>query len=183
MAETRIAEEGLVEEIVGRYEGDVGMLIPMLQDLQAECGYLPADGLRRLAVKLAVPLTRVYAVGTFYSAFRMAPKGLHEVTLCMGTVCYLKGAPRIAERISQEFQVEPGGTTADGLFSFTAVNCVGACAVAPVMLVDGKYYNNVTPDSAVSTLRGLPAEAAPAAGASTSGKAAPKAKKKGKTKA
>ena len=100
-------------------------------------------------------MSRLYAVATFYSSFRLAPKGAHEVTLCMGTVCYLKGAPRIAEAISQEFQVEPGSTTRDRLFTFQAVNCVGACAVAPVMLVDGKYYENVTPTSAVEVLHGL----------------------------
>jgi len=148
-------EKHLIEQIVDRYDSEVGMLIPMMQDLQAECGYLPAERLYSLAKRLNLPMSRLYAVATFYSSFRLAPKGAHEVTLCMGTVCYLKGAPRIAEAISQEFQVEPGSTTRDRLFTFQAVNCVGACAVAPVMLVDGKYYENVTPTSAVEVLHGL----------------------------
>jgi len=151
-----IAEEELVERIVGRYDGETGMLIPMMQDLQAECGYLPVPQLRRLAERLDVPLSRLYAVATFYSSFRLAPKGLHEVTLCVGTVCYLKGSGQISEMICKEFQVDPGGTTPDGLFSYQAVNCVGACAVAPVMIVDGEYYNGVTPESAAEILRGLP---------------------------
>jgi len=158
MPEKATAEEERIEQIVDRYDGEVGMLIPMMQDLQAECGYLPADQLRRLARRLGVPLSRVYAVATFYSSFRLAPKGQHEVTLCVGTVCYLRGAGHISEMIRREFQVEPGGTTADGLFSFQPVNCVGACAVAPVMIVDGEYYNAVTPESARETLRGLPQE-------------------------
>ena len=150
----------VIETIVDRYAGDPGMLIPMMQDLQTEHGYLPPDHLKRLAARLDVPLSRVYAVATFYSSFRMAPKGAHEVSLCMGTVCHLKGAPRIAEAIQREFEVEPGGTTADRLFSFQAVNCVGACALAPVMVVDGKYYDGVTPDSAVEVLRNLPPDEA-----------------------
>ena len=156
MSQKMTAEEGLIEEIVGRYDGEAGMLIPMMQDLQADAGYLPADQLRRLAVRLDVPLSRVYAVATFYASFRLAPKGLHEVTLCVGTVCYLKGAGQISEMICREFQVEAGGTTPDGLFSYQPVNCVGACAVAPVMIVDGEYYNAVTPESARATLQALP---------------------------
>jgi NADH-quinone oxidoreductase subunit E len=145
----------LIEKIVDRYDGEIGMLIPMMQDLQAECGYLPTDHLRYLSKRLNVPQSRLYAVVTFYSSFRLAPKGAHEVTLCMGTVCYLKGAPSISEAICKEFRVEPGGTTRDRLFSFQAVNCVGACALAPVMIVDGKYYDAVTPQSAIEILHDL----------------------------
>jgi NADH:ubiquinone oxidoreductase subunit E len=150
-------EEKLIDRIVGRYDGEAGMLIPMMQDLQAECGYLPADQLRRLAGRLEVPVSRLYAVAMFYSSFRLAPKGRHEVTLCVGTVCYLKGAGQISETICREFQVEAGGTTADGLFSYQPVNCVGACALAPVMIVDGEYHDGMTPDSAMEILRGLDA--------------------------
>ena len=152
----------LIEQIVERYDGDTGMLIPMMQDLQSECGYLPAEHLRYLSGRLKVPMSRLYAVATFYSSFRLAPKGAHEVTLCMGTVCYLKGAPSISETICREFHVEPGGTTRDGLFTLQAVNCVGACAVAPVMLVDGKYYESVTPESALDILYGLATDKASA---------------------
>lgn len=158
-------ENKLIEQIVDRYDRDVGMLIPMMQDLQAECGYLPVEHLRSLAGQLNVPLSRIYAVATFYSSFRLAPKGAHEVTLCMGTVCYLKGALKICEDICREFQVEPGGTTRDRLFTLQAVNCVGACALAPVMIVDGKYYDGITPESALEILQGLsPAEEVAGAG-------------------
>ncbi len=154
-------EDNLIEQIVKRYDGDPGMLIPMMQDLQSECGYLPVEHLRYLGGRLKVPTSRLYAVATFYSSFRLAPKGAHEVTLCMGTVCYLKGASSISETICREFRVEPGGTTRDRLFSFNAVNCVGACALAPVMVVDGKYYDGVSPESALEILHSLqPAEVA-----------------------
>ena len=160
MAESRkmIAEDKLIEDIVDRYEGEVGMLIPMMQDLQAECGYLPVDQIARLAARLDLPLSRLYAVATFYTTFRLAPKGRHEVTLCVGTVCYLKGAGEISNRICDEFQVAAGGTTPDGLFSYQPVNCVGACALAPVMIVDGEYHDGVTVESVMEILRQLPAD-------------------------
>jgi len=148
-------EDKLIEQIVSHYDGDAGMLIPMMQDLQSECGYLSPDHLRSLAKRLEVPLSRLYAVVTFYASFRLAPKGAHDVTLCMGTVCFLKGAGAISEAICKEFRVEPGGTTRDRLFTFQAVNCIGACAVAPVMVVDGKYYGGVTAASAIEVLYGL----------------------------
>jgi NADH-quinone oxidoreductase subunit E len=85
----------------------------------------------------------------------LSPKGRHEVTLCVGTVCHLKGAPRISEAISGEYNVQPGLTTADRLFTFQTVNCVGCCAVAPVMMVDGTYHGALTPESALSVLRDL----------------------------
>jgi len=151
-------ENELIENIVARYDGEVGMLIPMMQDLQSECGYLPANHLRLLAARLGVPVSRLFAVATFYASFRLAPKGLHEVTLCVGTVCYLKGARQIAEMICEDFQVEPGGTTPDGLFSYQPVNCVGACALAPVMIVNGQYHDGVTRDTAREILLALPAE-------------------------
>lgn len=151
-------EARLIKEIVTRYDEDIGMLIPMMQDLQAEYGYLPAEQLRRLSKRLDVTITRIYGVATFYSSFHLVPKGQHEVTLCMGTVCHLKGAWQISEAICDEFQVEPGGTTLDRLFTFQPVNCLGACALAPVMVVDGKYYGSVTPVSALKTIHGLSLE-------------------------
>jgi NADH-quinone oxidoreductase subunit E len=152
-------KEAFVQEIIERYDGDPGMLIPMMQDLQAEYGYLPPEELKRLSKELGVPLTRVYGVAMFYSSFRLVPKGRHEVTLCMGTVCHLKGAPRISEAICAEYAIQPGGTTVDRLFTLQAVNCVGACALAPVMIVDGKYYAGVNADSALKVLRELASQA------------------------
>lgn len=148
-------DSSTIEQIIGRYDSDVGMLIPMMQDLQAECGYLPADSLRDLAQRLGIPVSRLYAVATFYASFRLAPKGAHEVLLCMGTVCYLKGAGSISEAICRQFRVEPGGTTDDRLFSFSTVNCVGACALAPVMVVDGQYHGAITVESALDILHKL----------------------------
>jgi len=145
-------EATAVADIVQRYAGDPGMLIPMMQDVQAECGYLPQTELKELAGRLAVPLARIYSVATFYSSFRLMPKGDHTIQLCMGTVCFLKGAGQISEAIQREFELVPGGTSPDGKFTFSPVNCVGACALAPVMVVDGEYHGNLGVDAAVELL-------------------------------
>ena len=137
-------EAAAVADIVQRYAGDPGMLIPMMQDVQAECGYLPQPELKELAGRLAVPLARIYSVATFYSSFRLLPKGDHTIQLCLGTVCFLKGAGQIADAIRREFELVPGGTS--------PVNCVGACALAPVMVVDGEYHGNLGVDDAVELL-------------------------------
>jgi NADH:ubiquinone oxidoreductase subunit E len=110
-----------------------------------------------LSGQLAVPLSRIYSVASFYSSFRLMPKGDHTIQLCMGTVCFLKGAGQISERIQQEFNLVAGGTSPDRKFTFSPVNCVGACALAPVMIVDGEYYGGVTVDSAVELLHKIAA--------------------------
>lgn len=145
----------LISDIILRYNADTGMLIPMMQDIQTKHGYLPQDYLRILAKELKIPISQIYSVATFYSSFRLAPKGQHEITLCMGTVCYLKGAGKISDTICEEFGIQPGGTTKDRLFTLQAVNCVGACALAPVMIVDGKYCSAVSPDKALQIIYDL----------------------------
>ncbi len=150
--------DDVIKEIVDRYDKDGGMLIPMLQDLQTEYGYLPQDQLKQLSWELEIPLMRIYGVSTFYSSFRLAPKGRHELTLCMGTVCFLKGADKISEAICGEYRIGAGETTADKLFTFQPVNCVGACALAPVVVIDGKYLDHMTPQAALDAIEALKAE-------------------------
>ena len=154
MAENNEAD---VAAIVRRYAGDPDMLIPMMQDVQAECGYLPRAELKQLSRRLAVPLAQIYSVATFYSSFRLMPKGDHTIQLCMGTVCFLKGAGKISEALQQEFDLVPGGTSPDGKFTFAPVNCVGACALAPVMVVDGEYHGGLDVDSAMELLHKIAA--------------------------
>jgi NADH:ubiquinone oxidoreductase subunit E len=158
-----------VESVILRYDRDPGMLIPMMQDVQAECGYLPQIELKELSAKLAVPLARIYSVASFYSSFRLMPKGDHTISLCLGTVCFLKGADKISATIQKEFELVPGGTSPDRKFTYSPVNCVGACALAPVMVVDGAYYGCLTPDSAVELLHKIAAGERPAATASAAG--------------
>jgi NADH:ubiquinone oxidoreductase subunit E len=141
------------------------MLIPIMQDIQEEREYLPADVLMELSLRLEVPLSQIYSIATFYAMFRLAPPGEHHITLCMGTVCFLKGAGKVADAIQKEFSVEPGGTSPDRKFTFKPVNCVGACALAPVMIVDGTYYDAVTPDSAIDILHDIAEGKTPQRGA------------------
>lgn len=145
--------------IVDRYSGNPDMLIPMMQDIQTEWGYLPQAKLKELSGTLKVPLARIYSVATFYASFRLMPKGEHTIQLCMGTVCFLKGAGQISDRIQKEFALVPGATSPDGKFTYAPVNCVGACALAPVMVVDGQYYGGLTVDSALETLHQIAAQA------------------------
>ena len=177
-----------VATIVDRYGGDPGMLIPMMQDVQAECGYLPQAELKELSSKLSLPVAQIYSVATFYSSFRLLPKGDHTIQLCMGTVCFLKGAEKISEAIQNEFDVPAGGTSPDGKFTFSPVNCVGACALAPVMVVDGEYFGGLAVDGALDLLQKIAAgEIPPQASGAPAGDdpkaAAKKPKKKKKKKA
>ena len=160
---------GDVQAVVERYDADVGMLIPMMQDIQEECGYLPQKELKQLARALAVPLSRIYGIATFYASFRTMPKGDHTIQLCVGTVCFLKGAGKIANAIQKEFGLVPGGTSPDRKFTYSPVNCLGACALAPVMVVDGEYHGGLTPDSAVELLHGVAAGGRPEPVAEASG--------------
>lgn len=140
-------QDPVVDQILKRYNYQVGSLIPILQDLQSECEYLPKDKLVYLSHQIKVPLSRIFSVATFYASFSLAPRGKHIITLCMGTVCFLKGSDRIHHVIMDTLKVEPGGTSADRLFTYQPVNCLGACALAPVMVIDEKYYNKVTPEA------------------------------------
>ena len=142
----------VVDEAVERYGGSVGFLIPILQDIQEEHGYLPAPQLRKLARRLAIPVSQVYSVATFYKSLSLEPRGRHLISVCTGTVCHLKGAGRVTEAISEELDIPVGGTTGDMRFTFQTVNCLGACALAPVMVVDGKYYAKVKPGEAAKIL-------------------------------
>lgn len=132
-----------VEAVADIYGRDPGFLIPILQDLQRELGYLSPQAVQAVSEVLELPLSQCYSVATFYTSFRLAPRGKHIITLCLGTVCYLKGGKDIAESIERELNVRAGGTTADRIFTYQPVNCLGACALAPVMVVDEQYFDKV----------------------------------------
>jgi NADH:ubiquinone oxidoreductase subunit E len=114
-------------------------LIPILQDIQAEYRYLPQEALQRVAERLDVPLIDVFGVATFYRSFSLEPRGKHCVTVCLGTACHVRGAQRLSAELSRRLGVEPGHTTPDGEFTFETVNCLGACALGPIVVCDGEY--------------------------------------------
>ena len=132
-------------------EGQPSELIEVLQDIQSQCGYLPEQALREAAEKLDVPLIEVYRVAHFYKSFTLTPRGKHLITVCTGTACHVRGAPWLLDELSSQLKVWPGETTEDGMFTIEAVNCLGACALGPVVVVDGRYYDHMTP----AGLRGL----------------------------
>lgn len=135
-----------VQAVAEAYGRDPDFIIPMLQDLQTDLGYVPPEAAKKMAELLHVPLTQIYSVATFYKSFSLVPRGKHIITICMGTVCYLKGAREISALIQSRLGVGPGDTTADRLFTYQPVNCLGACALAPVMMIDDEYFDKVKPD-------------------------------------
>jgi NADH-quinone oxidoreductase subunit E len=133
-------------EILGAYPAQGRFLLPILQDIQENFRYLPKDHLREVARYLDVPESRVFAVATFYKTLSLDPRGRKSIKVCLGTACHLKGAGKILERFEKELDIEAGTTTSDGSFSLETVNCLGACALAPVIMIEEKVYGQVTPD-------------------------------------
>jgi len=126
-----------------RHAGDRGGLIAVLEDIQTKYGYLPADALRQVAKDTGRSLVDIYGVATFYKSFSLEPRGRHLCSVCMGTACHVRGAPAIAEEFQQQLGVNPGCTTDDREFTLKTVNCLGACALGPIVVMDGHYFSNV----------------------------------------
>ena len=141
------------DAILARYESQPANLIPVLQEIQDEFNYLPKDELKVVAAQLQVPLTQVYSVATFFKMFSLEPKGRHQVRVCLGTACHLRGGQRLVETVSRRLGVEVGHATEDLQFSLETVGCLGSCAQAPVMMVDDKYYARVTVDKVPKILK------------------------------
>lgn len=120
-------------------------VMEVLQDIQAAYHYLPEEALCRVSDMMSVPLIEVFRLANFYKAFTLKPRGRHLITVCMGTACHVRNAPRFLDEVRRRLKVEPGGTTEDGEFTLETVNCLGACALAPVVILDGKYYEHMTP--------------------------------------
>lgn len=132
-----------VDQIVSKYRADPSMLIQILLELQRGNRWLPAPALHRVSERLGVPLTQIYQIASFYKAFSLAPKGKHECVICVGTACHVRGAPRLLDRTQQVLGIEPDELTPDHSFSLETVNCLGCCALGPVLVMDGKYYGKV----------------------------------------
>ncbi len=132
-----------VDQLIGKYGTDPRALISLLLDIQDEFYYLPKAALERVAEKVGLPGIQVYQVARFYKAFSLKPRGRHLVTVCLGTACHVRGGERIADQIGRLLKVKPGDTTQDRLFTLQTVNCLGCCALGPVMVVDGTYYGKM----------------------------------------
>ena len=136
-------EISTVDEIIDRHGLEQRALIPALLAIQDKYHYLPADALERVAERMKIPAIQVHQVAEFYKAFSLEERGKHIITVCLGTACHVKGGNRLVDHVSRILDIEPGSTTKDMLFTLEAVNCLGTCAIAPVMTVDGKYFGNL----------------------------------------
>lgn len=142
----------------GRRDGETGSLMGVLEELQARYRYLPKDALILISESMGVPLSQTYGVATFYNAFSLKPKGRHVISVCTGTACMVRGARKVLERISERLGIEPGATTDDGKFTLETVNCLGACALGPVVVSDGAYSGEMNGPKTESLLREMMAE-------------------------
>ena len=141
-----------VDEIVRRFDNDRGQLVSILQDIQDEYRYLPKDALEKVSQALAIPLSQVYSVVTFFRAFSLEPRGRHLIKVCLGTACHVRGANRIIERMALELDIDPGQTTDDLAFTLESVNCLGCCALGPVAVVDDSTFGQMTTDKVAPLL-------------------------------
>jgi NADH-quinone oxidoreductase subunit E len=134
-----------IKRVLARHEeGEAGALVNVLHELQSEFRYLPEEALRLTAEHLGVSEAHVFGVATFYEGFHLQPRGEHICTVCMGTACHVRGAPKLLDRLERDFGTLAGGTTADMKVTLETVNCVGACALGPLVIVDGEYNGNMT---------------------------------------
>jgi len=136
-----------IEAIVDRYERDQGMLVSILQDIQTEYRYLPREVLEETSRIMGVPLSQVYSVATFFRAFSLTPRGRHLIRVCTGTACHVRGAVRVLEKVELDLGIKREETTSDLRFTLETVNCVGCCALGPMVIMDdNKYHGQLTSD-------------------------------------
>ena len=145
----------LLEDVLQQHEGDSTSLITILQEAQEIYGYLPEEVIYHVAARTGSSPARVMGVATFYSYFRLKPIGKYLIMLCQGTACHVNGSDRVKNAICTELGISDGETTADGLFTLNEVACLGCCSMAPVMMINGITYGHLTPEKAISILRGL----------------------------
>ncbi len=138
--------EQKIKKITGRYRHQESFLVSILQDIQAEYNYLPREALTGVSQNLNIPLSQVYSVATFFKAFSLKPRGRHLVDVCMGTACHVRGAVRVLEAIERELGIKAGETTQDLMYTLETVNCVGACALGPIVVVDGEHVGGMKTD-------------------------------------
>ena len=134
-----------VDLVIDKHQEKRTALITILHEIQDKYNHLPEEALRKVASRLRMDLNDLYGVATFYKSFSLTAKGKHSVTLCLGTACHVRGGPRILKEVKKFLNIEPGQTTGDKRFSLNVVNCLGVCAIGPVMLVDGKFYGEMNP--------------------------------------
>ena len=144
--------EAKIEEIIRKYDSNRDSLISILQDAQSEYRYLPESIIKLVARKLGLPLIQVYGVATFFKAFSLKPRGKHLLSVCLGTACHVRGAPAVLDEVERELCIKPGETSKDMQFTLETVNCLGACALGPIVVVDGEYHGHIVPGKVQATI-------------------------------
>jgi NADH-quinone oxidoreductase subunit E len=145
-------EKERVDQIIDRYNAEASYLIQVLLDIQSENNWLPQEVLEQVSERLEVPLTQIQHIATFYKAFSLVPKGRHQIHICMGTACHVRGATRVLDTVQDLTGIKPGETDLDLKFSLETVNCLGCCALGPVMEVDGKTHGKIAPGETADVL-------------------------------
>lgn len=146
-------DNGIVDQIIDKHGGEASSLIQVLLDIQSENHWLPKEALQRVSERLEVPLARIQHIATFYKAFSLVPKGRHEIHICMGTACHVRGAPRVLDTVQDLTGIKPGETDLDLKFSLETVNCLGCCALGPVVEIDGKTHGKMGTSKAADVLK------------------------------
>ncbi|MEE4310971.1 MAG: NAD(P)H-dependent oxidoreductase subunit E [candidate division KSB1 bacterium] len=135
----------LLEEIINDHGDQRSDLITVLHEVQSNYNYLPEDALRYLSERMSIPLIDIYSIASFYKSFSLTPRGKHLCSVCMGTACHVRGAVRVLGEVERKLGIQPDETTEDKQFSLQTVNCLGACALGPIVVIDNDYHRNTTP--------------------------------------
>ena len=143
-----------IDHILDRYVGQDGALIQLLLDVQQELNWVPKEAVQRITERLQIPLSQVYRVASFYNSISLELRGRHTISVCLGTACQVRNGPRVMDRIRETLGINPGETTADMRFTLQRVNCLGCCALGPVIVVDGQYHGQVPPAKVEKILQG-----------------------------
>ncbi len=143
-----------VDQVLQKHRRDKALLVDILQDTQAAIGYLPKEALEEVSLGLDVPQSRVYSVATFFKAFSLKPRGRHLINVCMGTACHVRGAVKVMEQVEKELGIKSGENTKDLRFTLETVNCVGSCALGPMVIIGEDYHGEMTPEKVGPVLAG-----------------------------
>ena len=142
-----------IDQIIDKHNAEASSLIQVLLEIQAEYHWLPKEALKKVCERLQVPMTRVQHIATFYKAFSLVPKGRHEIHICVGTACHVRGASRVLDTVQDVTGIKPGETDLDLKFSLETVNCLGCCALGPVMEIDGKTHGKMSSSQTADVLK------------------------------
>jgi len=143
-----------VDKIIDKYSAKQGILIQLLLDIQNEFNWLPEEVIVRISERLQVPVSQIYRIASFYKVMSLAPIGRHLIQVCLGTACHVRGGPKILDKVEECLEIKTGGTTSDMKFTLRRVNCLGCCALGPVMVVDNNYHGKITTAKVKEILKG-----------------------------